>query len=373
MAVYKIFPTKDATIYSLYPSRNTGLDEIIESSTSIINASALPQTSRFLIQFDNTEINDVIINKISSSQWQANFRGFLANLEGLNLDTQLEFYPIFSSWDMGTGKYNYNPEIQNGVSWGWRSYSGSNAWITSGYPANVTASYSGTLGGGNWYYSSSNATVLPIFSTQSFAYTDSGDINTDITNMVKAWHSGSIVNNGLIVKQAVEFVDDENYQIKMQFFSRDTSTIYPPQLEFKWRDYNYNTGSSTITELNTTIATVTIDENIGIFYPESINKFRVNSRPTYPARTFQTSSYFTQNYYLPTSSYYAIKDLDTNEFVVDFDDQYTQLSVDNQSSYFTLYMNGLEPERYYKILIKSIINGSTIVFDNNYYFKVING
>ena len=373
MAIYKLFPTKDATIYSLYPSKNTGLDEILESSTSVINASALPQTSRFLVQFDSTEINDIINNKISGSQWQANFRGFLANLEGLNLDTQLQFYPIFGSWNMGTGKYNYNPESQNGVSWGWRSYSGSNAWITGGYPSNITASYSGTLGGGNWYYSSSNTTVLPIFSTQSFAYTDSGDINTNVTNMVKAWYSGTIDNNGLIAKQAVEFVDDENYQIKMQFFSRDTSTIYPPQLEFRWRDYNFNTGSSTITELSTNVATVSIDDNIGVFYLDSINKFRVNSRPTYPARIFQTSSLYTQNYYLPTSSYFSIKDLDTNEVVVDFDNQYTQLSVDEHGSYFTLYMNGLEPERYYKILIKSIIDGSTIIFDDNYYFKVING
>ena len=373
MAVYKIFPTKDATIYSLYPSRNTGLDEIIESSTSVINASPLPQTSRFLIQFSNTEINDIIANKISGSSWKAYFRGFLANLEGLNLDTQLEFYPISGSWNMGTGKYNYNPEIQNGVSWGWRLYSGSNAWSTSGYSVNVTASYSGTLGGGNWYYSSSNTTVLPIYSTQSFAYTETGDINTDITNMVKAWYSGTIENNGLIAKQAVEFVNSENYQIKMQFFSRDTNTIYPPQLEFRWRDYIFNTGSSTITKLSTPIATISIDDNIGVFYPKSINKFRVNSRPTYPARVFQTASLYTTNYYLPTSSYYSIKDLDTNEVVVDFDDQYTQLSVDEQGSYFTLYMNGLEPERYYKILIKSIINDSTVVFDNNYYFKVING
>ena len=373
MAVYKIFPIKDATIYSLYPSRNTGLDEIIESSTSVIDASALPQASRFLVQFDSTEINDIITNKISGSQWQANFRGFLANLEGLNLDTQLEFYPVFSSWNMGTGKYNYSPEVQNGVSWGWRSYSGSNAWITSGYPTNVTASYSGTLGGGNWYYTSSNTTVLPIYSTQSFAYTDSGDINTNITNMVKAWYSGSIANNGLIAKQAVEFIDSENYQIKMQFFSRDTSTIYPPQLEFRWRDYIFNTGSSTNTILNTTNATITLDENPGIFYPESINKFRVNSRPAYPTRIFQTSSVYTQNYYLPTSSYFSIKDLDTNEVVIDYDDRYTQLSADEQGSYFTLYMNGLEPERYYKILIKTIIDGSTIIFDDNYYFKVING
>jgi len=33
----------------------------------------------------------------------------------------------------------------------------------------------------------------------------------------------------------------------------------------------------------------------------------------------------------------------------------------------------LEPERFYSIIIKTTINGSTIVFDDNYYFKVING
>jgi hypothetical protein len=373
MAVYKIFPTKDATIYSLYPNKNTGLDEVIETTTTINNLTAYPQTSRFLIQFDNAEISDIITNKISGSQWQANFRGFAANLEGLSTTTTLEFYPISATWNMGTGKYNYSPEITDGASWIWRSYSGSNAWATSGFPTNVTASYGNQIGGGNWYYTSSNTTVLPIYSTQSFTYTDSGDINTNITNMVKAWYSGSIVNNGLIAKQSIEFVNNENYQTKIQFFSRDTNTIYPPQLEFRWRDYSYNTGSSTLTELNTTTATVAIDDNIGVFYPESINRFRVNSRPTYPARTFQTSSYFTQNYYLPTASYYSIKDLDTNEVVVDYDDQYTQLSVDGNGSYFTLYMNGLEPERYYKILIKSVIKGSTIIFDNNYYFKVING
>jgi len=41
--------------------------------------------------------------------------------------------------------------------------------------------------------------------------------------------------------------------------------------------------------------------------------------------------------------------------------------------FFDLYMNGLQPERYYTILIKTTINGSTLVFDNNYSFKIING
>ena len=77
--------------------------------------------------------------------------------------------------------------------------------------------------------------------------------------------------------------------------------------------------------------------------------------------------------FLPTQSYYAVKDLDTNEFVVDFDTTYTQLSSDNNGNYFDVYMNGLEPERYYKVLIKTNIGGSTLILDDNYYFKVING
>jgi hypothetical protein len=372
MAVYKIFPTKDASIYSLYPDRNTGLDEILESSTNL-DIAGTAQASRFLVQFSNDEITDIISNKISGSTWQANFRGFIANLEGLNLDTTLEFYPISATWDMGTGKYSYSPEYTNGVSWTWRTYSGSGAWSTSGFAAYVTASYSSELGGGTWFTGSANATVLPIYSTQSFAYTDSGDINTNVTNMVKAWYSGTIANNGLIAKQAVEFVDNTDYQIEMKFFSIDTHTIYPPQLEFRWRDYIFNTGSSTSTILNTQTATVMLSENPGVFYTESINKFRVNARPTYPPRVYQTASIYTTNYYLPTASYYAVKDLDTNEFVIDFDNQYTQLSADGTSSHFTLYMNGLEPERYYKILIKSVIDGSTIIFDDNYYFKIVNG
>ena len=79
------------------------------------------------------------------------------------------------------------------------------------------------------------------------------------------------------------------------------------------------------------------------------------------------------NFYLPTASYYAIKDLETNEYIIDFDTTYTKLSADASSSYFDLYMNFLQPERYYTILIQSTIGGSTVVFNDQYYFKVING
>jgi hypothetical protein len=34
-------------------------------------------------------------------------------------------------------------------------------------------------------------------------------------------------------------------------------------------------------------------------------------------------------------------------------------------------MNGLQPERYYRILFKTTNDFGTVVFDNNYHFKVV--
>ena len=115
------------------------------------------------------------------------------------------------------------------------------------------------------------------------------------------------------------------------------------------------------------------DKSIASLHSSCKNRFRLNVSPLYPTRQFQTSSLFTSLNYLPTSSYYALKDLSTNEYIIDFDPTYTKISSDIKGNYFDIYMSGLEPERYYCILIKTTIDGSTIVLDNDYYFKVING
>jgi len=368
MAVYKIFPTQDATLYSIAPEMNTGLDEILEASLEVgALTDPAPQASRFLIQFSSDDINDVINNKILENAWQSNLRCFIADVTALNANTTLEIYPVSQSWNMGTGKYLNSPQTQNGCSWIWRDYQGGTPWTTSSFAADSTGSYSASVdpGGGTWYTNYS--------SSQQFDYYSDKDINVNVTDIVSQWFSSSISNDGFIIKQQTEFIDNENVQPKIKYFSIDTHTIYPPCLEFKWDDYTFNTGSSTNTILTVNPFTVTIGDNPGYFYSGSINKFRVYSRPEYPARTFITSSYYTQNYYLPTDSYYAIKDLDTNEYVVDFDSTYTKLSADATSSYFTLYMNGLQPERYYKILIQTTIDGSTVVLDNDYNFKILNG
>jgi len=375
MAVYKIFPTQDATIYSAYPNQNTGLDEILDASTNFLTGSVqidgdLPQTSRFLIQFNNSDIAYISQSLIQDKEWNANLRVFVANATYLQTDTTVLTNAVSGSWNMGTGKYMDDPEVQNGVSWIWRTYSGSNAWLTSSYPAGVTGSYdpNNTPGGGVWWTGSQVSQV--------FSYRSDLDLNFGVKGIVEHWTGSSPVwdNNGFIVRQdpSQEFIDNINQQITLKYFSVDTHTIYPPCLEFKWKDFSFSTGS--LPEITGSNPYVSLANNPGYFYSESIQRFRLNVRPQFPARSFQTSSIYTTQYYLPSgSSYWAIKDLDTNEYIVDFDSTYTLISTDHSGSYFDVYMNGLQPERYYKILIQSTISGNTIVFDNDYYFKVING
>jgi hypothetical protein len=373
MAVYKIFPTQDATIYSAYPNQNTGLDEILDASTNFLTGSVqingdLPQTSRFLIQFADSDLSYVSSSLIKDKEWAANLRVFVANSTYLQTDTTILANAVSGSWNMGTGKYMDNPEIQNGVSWIWRTYSGSNAWLTASYTQGTTGSYDpdNTPGGGVWWTGSQ--------ASQIFSYRSDLDLNFGVKDIVEQWNSSSWANNGFIVRQdpSQEFVDNINQQITLKYFSVDTHTIYPPQLEFKWFDFSFETGS--LTQITGSNPYVSLANNPGFFYSESIQRFRLNVRPEFPTRAFQTSSIYTTNYYLPSgSSYWAIKDLDTNEYIVDFDSTYTLISTDASGSYFDVHMNGLQPERYYKILIQSTISGNTIVFDNDYYFKVING
>ena len=383
MAVYKIFPEKDATIYSLFPAMNTGLDEILEAGNLNLETNTNPQVSRALVKFNQDEINDGFSSLISSSNWSANLRLFIATAQSIDTDYELEVYPISGSWVMGTGKYLDNPISTNGCSWKWRTFVNGTAWpVNPGLSQYVTSSYSGSnIGGGNWYTGSTH--TLPVTSSQTFNYRSDKDLNAPVKGFVSAWYSSSnaigsatkIVNEGFLVKweDAIEFNPNPPIQPVLQYYSVDTHTIYPPTLELKWNDFTFNTGSSTQTILTDPQAYISIMDNEGFFYPESIQQFRVDSRPQFPPIIFQTASIYTTNYYLPTASYWAIKDLDTNEYVIDFDTTYTKISADVSSSFFTVYMNGLQPERYYTILIQTTIGSTTRVFDSNYNFKVING
>ena len=393
MAVYKIFPTQDTTLYSSYPYMNTGMDAMCEVS-NLIDLSGTPGVSRYLTQFDNEEIQDIISNKINGDSYQIYLRNFIATAQGIATDTSIEIYPIAQPWNNGTGHYLDSPQTDDGASWYFSNLSGSGQWVISGSYNGyfITGSYNSNYvgqGGGNWFYnnlSSSYVTVgyvipgytqtpLPLSGSSdiTFGLRDVKDIELDVTPIVDLWNGSVLPNYGFICKLAneFEFISNLNNQPVLKYYSVDTNTIYPPQLEFRWRDYSSITIPSS-SLVNTPDLKLSLSENPESFYPDSVNRFYVNVSPLYPARVYQTSSLFTNLNYLPTSSYYAVKDLATNEFVINFDEQYTQISANSKGNYFDIYMSGLEPERYYKILIKTLIDGSTLIFDDDYYFKVIN-
>ena len=342
--------------------------------------------------------NDISITlsspTVSGSNWEdvpAEYEllNSAAVVTGVGMDQSLKVYAVSGSWNMGTGKFSNSPVTTDGCSWTFRNYSGSTAdgattWQTGGtFGAYATASFSSSndAGGGNWYTGS--ALGLDIVKEQIFSYGNTIDLKLDVTNYIKTWYTASLVdaakgfpNDGFLVKQSSskEFIDNLNTTAIFRYFSIDTNTIYPPLLNMKWEDYYFTTGSSNNKILGTQEAFMSIYNNDGTYYSGSVARLRLAAIPKYPDVVFQTASLYTTNFYLPeNSSSYAIKDTDTNEFVIDFDDKYTNISADATSSYFDVYMNGLEPERYYTILIKTKLDGTTQIYDEDIMFKVING
>ena len=386
MAVYKIFPYKDTSLYSLYPDMNTGIDPINQVSNLNFALLTSATVARTLIEFSSEEIVDLLDGIISGYKWDSYFRSYIATAQGIVETSTIEVRPVAESWNNGTGTYLDSPITTDGSSWNSNQFLNGTSWsymngssFTSG-SFKVTGSYaaaSSSLGGGNWVISGSDGTSY--YSSQTFGLRSPKDLIINSTTTVSSWYSassglGGIENNGFIIKweDAIEFNPSKQVQPVVQYYSIDTNTIYPPQLEFRWDDSVWATSS--IPVLNQPNCFVSLAENPGVFLSESINRFRLNVRPKYPKVVFATSSLYTKQHYLPSgSSLYAVKDLDTDEYVIDFDAQYTKLSADTTSSYFDLYMNGLQPERYYKILIQASAGGSTTIYDDNYYFKVSNG
>jgi len=394
MAVYKIFPYKDTSLYSLYPDMNTGIDPINQVSNLNFALHTSASVARSLVDVSFGEFVDLLDGIISGYKWDAYFKNYIATAQGIVETSTIEVRPVAESWNNGTGTYLDSPITTDGSSWNsnqfqfgtpWAYMNGSSFTSSStqaGFPSfKVTGSYakaSSSIGGGNFVISSSDGTQY--LATQTFGLRSPKDLCVNATTTVDSWYSassglGGIENNGFLIKweDAIEFNPSKQVQPVVQYYSVDTNTIYPPQLEFRWDDSVWAT-SSAIPVLTQPNCFVSLAENPGVFLSESVNRFRLNVRPKYPKVVFATASLFTKQHYLPSgSSLYAVKDLDTDEYVIDFDAQYTKLSADTTSSYFDLYMNGLEPERYYKILIQATAGGSTTIYDDNYYFKISNG
>lgn len=372
MAHYFLFPEKDVTIYS-HPSRrvlNTGIDEILTLSNEDYLGRKYP--SRILIKFNDDEIKEVFNNKVNG-EYSASLKLWSTEHVDLSIDQHLEVFPLAEDWHNGTGRYLNYPQTTNGASWAYvDNNTTQTSWTTSSFATGITASFSSSAtGGGSWYVGNGFGV------SKTYSYNEVLDLSFDVTQPVIKFYSASqfsstypdgITNNGFILKRSESQEFNEVDNGLLNFFSVDTHTIYPPYLDISWDDSSYITGSGNI--LSRGDLYVTMRNNKGTYRQGEEIKFRINVRELYPTRQFTTSSNYLKVNYFTSESYYSLIDYATGDTVIPFDN-HTKLSADDEGMYFTLYMNGLQAERYYKLLLKHHNDDGVVIYDEDYYFKVI--
>ena len=358
--VLRFYPTKDATIYEAYPNKNTGLDAILELSKTITATGAY--NSRILLGFDYQAISSsVAALGVNPKSCSYGLKLYTATANEIPSDYTIYAYPLGNSWDMGIGRNSNIPITTTGVSWLYRESEDITAtsWPTGSYPANTTASWNGSVGGGFWYTSS--------VASQSFSYTTS-DIDMDVNSIIRGVQSGSFPFHGFILKK--DATDESSAKLfnSLKFFSKDTNTVYLPVLEVKYDD---SVNAQTLSPINVNQENRIILTNLKKEYSENSRPIlRISARPLYPTYVFTTQDVHLTEYRLPTGSQYAVYSAQSEDVVIDFS-QYTKISDDASGNYIKLHLDSFQPERYYKLLFR-VPNGDGTyeVYDNKWIFKV---
>jgi hypothetical protein len=363
--MHKFFTSSyDASIYLQQPDQNAGRDEILEVGKLYYGTNK--DIARLLIKFDTGSLKDVIQNEVTRS-WATYLVLHSANSLEIPLQYSIYANAVSQSWTMGTGT-KFDNITSDGVSWKYRN--GVDSWQdnTIGGTAVFTAGTTGSANaeGGTWYITGS--------ATQSFNY-EPDDIRMDVTNIVHQWISGSLPNNGFIVRHSLNSENDTlDYGI-LKFFSKETNTIYEPKLELVWDDSVFQTGS--LTPITGSISTDPLENSKIVvtnlqkeYFQNTKTKVRVKGRDIYPDKSFTSTFQYDQSKYLPTSSYYQIEDYRTNEVVVPFGN-YSKLSCDSKSNYFYLDTNSYPINRTYRLKLKVIVDGVSKIIDDKLIFDVI--
>jgi hypothetical protein len=341
----KIFllPTEDSTIYQRYPNNNSGLDEILEVGKNVkpLDGSAMyaSASSRALINF----------NIPSQQQYPPSARYFLnlkiANATNVHRYQKLEVYQVSGSWIEGSGYFYQDiKNSEDGVTWSDKT---SNIpWSSTGgdYDANISASHA--------------LEKIPI-----------QDVKIDVTGIIAPIVAGTnqLPWNGLIIKFPSN--DELNTLNKgnIKFFSSNTHTIFAPTLEISYVDQQFITGSlKRIQNSNVSV----IPRNLKESYTQGeVDNVYLVVRDKYPDKRFDAVQRYRTQYYLPSESYFRIKDEVSDVILYDFD-EYSAISCDQSGSYFVLNTTQLEPNRYYSVDVK-IKSGSLVFFPEfKYTFKI---
>ena len=383
---YFEFATADATLYEgeATQSVNTGLDPILEVRKDMNDNGTVINVSRALVKFDLSYISASVQNSLIPKSTKYYLNLYDAGSVDLPSSQTLYSYPVSQSWTMGDGTYHSNPQITEGCSWRYRDGENDGTQWISG--SNNT--------GGTWF-SGSYANGTRNFTRSASLEYETTDIRMDVTDIAHAWiYSGSLyANEGFMVKRSgsvgntdsgsgVQEGDGIQYG-QLKFFSRDTSTIYPPKLEVEWDDHSWSTGSLEPLTGSALEDTVIYFKNLREEYKQNSKvRFRLVGRERYPKKTYSTTAAEVAVKYLPSGSqfiehgtYYQVRDAVTDDVIIPYGTG-SIVSCDTESNYFNVWMNGLQPERYYKFEVRVVTGSKSSAtqienyYDDDFTFKV---
>ena len=354
MAYYFLTASKDASVYLQQPNQNTGLDEILEISK--VYYGNIKDVSHTLLKFDVGYISASISNN-SISMSAAELILKETKSEEIPLEYIIYANPISGSWEMGTGTRFDNISTQ-GVTWNYREGDSSLEWLENNFATNTTASINNG-GGGTWYTSYD--------ASQTFSY-QTTDINMNVISLLRAFISGSVINDGIILKYSTANESDTADYGILKFFSKETHTIHQPKIRIGWDDSVFSTGSLaalTANDIKVGVTNLKKEYKVG-----TIAKIQIFGRELYPTKTFSDTFGYSTSKYLPTTTYYQIKDFASNDIIIPFSN-YSKVSCDSNGNYIKVNFSNWEANRVYKIEFKIDNNGSVEYFDNDTTFSLV--
>jgi flagellin-like hook-associated protein FlgL len=190
----------------------------------------------------------------------------------------------------------------------------------------------------------------------------------DVKSLLKSWMSGSIPNDGIILRHSVDNETDTQDYGSIKVFSKETNTIYQPKIRIGWDDQSYVTGSLkalTSEDIKVGITNLKTEVKVG-----TTPKIRVFARELYPIKTFTNQFAYSTSHYLPTTSYYQIKDVASDDIIIPFSD-YSKISCDENGNYINLNLSNWEAGRTYKMEFKINMDGNVQYFDEDITFTIV--
>jgi hypothetical protein len=190
----------------------------------------------------------------------------------------------------------------------------------------------------------------------------------NVSGFLKAWVSGSIKNDGILLKLSAEFENNTKEYGIVRLFSKETHTIYQPKIRLGWDDQYFVTGS--LTELIADNIKVGVSNFKKEYAVGSKPKIKIFGRELYPLKTFSNTLQSGNTKYLPKTTYYQIRDFNSDDIIIPFS-EYSKVNCDTSGNYIILDLMNWEINRLYKLEFKIDVNGAIEYFDDGITFSVV--